>query len=122
MNIYDYLFLIVIFSVLSVTGVLLISFISGNFRNGQRLREGLYQRMGMLRMKKMLVKREVNVGDYLHKSMISDIERDIRVCENCNRITECDAALCSVKATDLSFCPNDTEFRKVKTKLSGASV
>lgn len=100
-----------------ITGVLLVSFIGGNFRTGQRLREGLSQRLGMLRMKKMLIKREINIKDYLHDSMISDIEGHIRTCEGCNRTDECDTALNTGKQ-DLSFCPNDNEFKKVKVNLS----
>lgn len=116
MNIFEYLFLIFIFSVLAVTGILLISFISGNFKTGQSLREGLSQRLGMLRMKKMLGKRGIGINDYLHKSRINDIERHIRACESCDRIEECDSSLNTSKE-DLSFCPNDSEFKKVKTKL-----
>lgn len=118
MNLIGIIFVIGVLGLLVMTGFILAAIISGNFRTGQRLRKGFAQRVRMLRLRRMLERRKINVEAYLHDAMIHDIDRHIRICEGCEKLKECDASLNAVgkKETDLSFCPNDADFVKLKSQ------
>ena len=68
----------------------------------------------MLRLGRMLKKRGINTETFLHEAPFHDIESNIRNCESCGKVKECDAALDEsvLEKTELTFCPNDDAFRK----------
>ena len=98
-------------------GVLLAGVINENFKTGQRLREALAERVKLLRLVRMLKKRGVDVTSFLHEAPIHEIEANLRACEGCNKITECDNALSTPvhSEVNLEFCPNDRTLAKLKT-------
>ncbi|GEM_PF-3591522 len=68
----------------------------------------LYNSLQRVRLFKMLRRRGVDVGDYLRKTEVSDMRRQIARCETCQNIRACDSALEREDAAggDISFCPN----------------
>lgn len=120
MSLFGYLFVFFIISILFVTGILLAGYIGSNYSRGRALRENLLHRIGMLRLGRMLKKRGIDVHAHLHKHLIHDIEKEIRQCESCERIDECENALKAKtqEEEDLSFCPNNEKLKQVKIDLS----
>jgi len=91
-----------------------------NFRVGLRFRDELARRIKFLRMDKMLKKRHINLRHYLHTEPITNIENQIRNCESCSVIKECDQAIKDSPSTDLSFCPNHEDFESITTIETGS--
>ena len=86
-----------------------------NFRVGLRFRDELARRVKFLRMDKMLTKRNIKLRHYLHTESITYIENQIRNCESCSEIKQCDQALKESSPADLSFCPNHEGFESITT-------
>ena len=113
MNFSGYVYLLAIFSVLAITGILLAAYIFANFRTGQSVREVLSKRIGALRLKKMLKLQGINFSDFLYGQLVHDIEKQVRACEGCNKTAECDQALKQhEKNANLQFCPNYESIRQ----------
>ncbi len=105
---------LIILLILLVAVVLTVAVLS-NFRVGLRFRDELARRIKFLRMDKMLTKRNIKLGHYLHTESIAKIEKQIRNCESCSEINQCDQVLKESAAPDLSFCPNDEDFKSITT-------
>ncbi|MBI4005165.1 MAG: hypothetical protein HY356_00740 [Gammaproteobacteria bacterium] len=116
MNIFGFIYVLFISGILVFTGIRLVSVINGNFRTGQRLRETLADRIKLIRLGRMIKMHGIDIKTYLHKAPVHEIESNIRDCEGCNRITDCDGALGGIEpmqARNLSFCPNDEFLQKL---------
>lgn len=107
-----YLLLITVILFFALVG--LIGIINTNFRAGQRLRAALLERIKLLRLGRMLKRRGIDTATFLHEAGFHDIETNIRNCESCGKIKECDAVLevSAAQSGDLSFCPNDKVLKK----------
>ena len=86
-----------------------------SFRVGLRFRDELARRVKFLRMDKMLTKRNIKLRHYLHTESITNIENQIRDCESCSKIKQCDQALRESLPADLSFCPDHEGFDSITT-------
>lgn len=86
-----------------------------NFRVGLRFRDELARRVKFLRMDKMLTKRNIKLGHYLHTESVTNIENQIRNCESCFEIKQCDQVLKESSPADLNFCPNHEDFESITT-------
>jgi hypothetical protein len=64
----------------------------------------------------MLSKRNIKREDYLHTESVTNIENQIRNCESCPVIKQCDEVLKEGSPADLSFCPNDEAFESITKK------
>ena len=105
---------LIILLILLVAVVLTVAVLS-NFRVGLRFRDELARRIKFLRMDKMLTKRNIKLEHYLHTESITKIENQIRNCESCSEIKQCDQVLKESSPPDLSFCPNDKDFKSIST-------
>ena len=105
-----------IISLILIIAAIMAMGISGNFRTGLRLREDLAQRIKFLRLDKMLSKRNIKREHYLHVESVTNIENQIRSCETCSIIKQCDEALKGSSPVDLSFCPNDKDLDSITNK------
>jgi len=107
-------YLLLIAGVLFVTVTGLVRIINNNFRTGQRIREALGERIKLLRLGRMLKKRGISADTFLHEAAFHDIESNLRNCESCGQVKQCDAALevSAAENKDLSFCPNDKALKK----------
>lgn len=115
----SFLAFLCVFIVLFLTGIgiLLAGVINENFKTGQRLREALAERVKLLRLVRMLKKRGIDVTTFLHEAPVHEIEANLRTCEGCDKITECDNALSQPvhSKVNLGFCPNDRTLAKLQT-------
>ncbi len=120
MNLFSILFIGCILFFSCVIAVYFVIAIYNNFKVGQRTRDNLIERIKMLRLNKMLVKRKINVKKYLHTIPIYQIENHLRNCESCMNIEECDQELTSVNKEDsnYSFCPNAESFKELQEELN----
>lgn len=120
MNLFSVLFIGCILFFSCVIAVYFIIAILNNFKMGQRTRESLTERIKMLRLNKMLEKRKINLMGYLHTVPIHKIENQLRNCESCMNIDECDKELASIKKEDInfSFCPNAESFTELREKIN----
>ncbi len=98
--------------------------ISGNVRVGQRFREKLMERLKQLPFNRMLGKRNLDVNDYLHNMPVTDIEKQLRNCDECTAKEECKETLEDEEKSekDYSFCPNDEYFKQAKSSESKPST
>lgn len=103
-----------------VVAVVMAVAVLNNFKVGLRFRDELARRVKYLRMDKMLTKRNINLRHYLHTESITNIENQIRSCESCSVIDECDQALKESSPADLSFCPNHEDFESITNKETDA--
>jgi len=108
--------LVLIILVILVVAIVIFTAIVGDFRMGLSVREAIAQRIKYLRLDKMLVKRNIKREDYLHTESVTNIENQIRNCESCSVIKQCDEALKEGSPADLSFCPNDEDFESIAKK------
>jgi hypothetical protein len=109
--------LIVLISlVILIVAVVIFTAIVGDYKTGLSIRDAIAQRVKYLRLDKMLAKRNIKREDYLHTESITNIENQIRNCESCSEIKQCDEALKQGSPADLSFCPNDEVFESIANK------
>jgi hypothetical protein len=108
--------LVLITLVILVVAVVIFVAIVGDFRTGLTVREAIAQRIKYLRLDKMLAKRNIKREDFLHTESVMNIENQIRNCESCSVIKQCDEALEEGSSADLSFCPNDEIFESIANK------
>jgi hypothetical protein len=85
-----------------------------NVKAGQKFREQLLNRLEQFPIVKMLIKRNINVSEYLHSVPINDIEKQLQNCNKCSAKKECGDVLENVVEIPYSFCPNDEDFKKIK--------
>ena len=112
----SYILLIIITSLILLIAAVLVIAISSNFRMGLRIRNELTQRIKFLRLDKMLQKRNIKREHYLHTESVTSIENQIRNCEACSVIKQCDESLEESSTADLSFCPNHEDFESIAKK------
>ena len=103
---------------LVILAVALVIFVAivGDFRSGLSIRDAFAQRIKYLRLDKMLAKRNIKREHYLHTESVMNIENQIRNCESCSVIKQCDEALKEGLPSDLGFCPNDEIFESIANK------
>ena len=108
--------LILLALVILVVAVVILTAILGDFRSGLSIRDAFAQRVKYLRLDKMLAKRNIKREEYLHTESVTNIENQIRNCESCSVIKQCDEALKEGAPADLSFCPNDEVLESIANK------
>lgn len=112
------IFAVLILVVLGLIAVTLKIAISGNVKVGQRLRDALLERLDRLPFKRMLKKRNIDASVYIPEPLPeetgADIEKQLRNCETCTAVNECEESLAKEDATnrDYSFCPNDDSLKQ----------
>ncbi len=108
--------LVLLALVILVVAVVILTAILADFRSGLTIRDAFAQRVKYLRLDKMLAKRNIKREDYLHTESVTNIENQIRNCESCPVIKQCDEVLKEGSPADLSFCPNDEAFESITKK------
>ncbi len=98
-----------------IVAVLMAFAVTRDFKLGLRFRDELARRIRLLRLDKMLKKRGITCENYLHVESVTNIEKQIRNCESCSETKQCDQVLKENSPTDLSFCPNDEDFKSITT-------
>ena len=106
---------ILITLLLMMVAVLVALAVTRDFKVGLRFRDELARRIRLLRLDKMLKKRGITRENYLHVESVTNIENQIRNCESCSETKQCDQILKENSPTDLSFCPNDEDFKSITT-------
>lgn len=72
-----------------------------------RIREGLRQRLGGLRLGRMLAHRGIATETYLESTAPDEAKSQLSACEGCAALVQCDNALSSTApGQDFSFCAN----------------
>lgn len=113
-------FAMLILVVLGLIAVTLKIAISGNVKVSQRLRGALLERLDRLPFKRMLKKRNVDVSVYIPEPLpeetAADIEKQLRNCETCTVVNECEESLAKEDAAnqDYSYCPNDDSVKSIE--------
>ena len=80
-------------------------------------RRDVNQRMDKLRIHKMLDKLGINRSRYFSAIKPATTEQHLFICERCPKPDTCDQYLEDDGAADpASFCPNHTDFEKLKRK------
>ena len=90
--------------------------ITNIFRVELRFRDELAERVKFSRQDKMLAKRNIKREHYLQTESVTSIENQIRNCESCSPIKQCDQILKESSPADLSFCPNDEDLESIAKK------
>lgn len=90
--------------------------ITNIFRVELRFRDELAERVKFSRLDKMLAKRNIKREHYLQTESVTSIENQIRNCESCSPIKQCDQTFKESSPADLSFCPNDEDFESIAKK------
>lgn len=111
--------------ILAVTAVRMLLAIGTNFAAGRAVRAGLRHRVTRLRLGRMLARRGIDVNTYLHEMPMTDLEGQIRACENCEQTTACNHTLAKGgrdAPSDLGFCPNDIPLTEYKAKVERIAV
>jgi len=116
MNYLPIILIVLISLVILVVAIVIFIAIVGDFRTGLSVREAIAQRVKYLRLDKMLAKRNIKREHYLHTESITNIENQVRTCESCSVIKQCDEALKESSPADLSFCPNDEVLESIANK------
>lgn len=86
---------------------------------GRQLQQGLEDGVSGLRLKRMLQKRHIDVDEYLHRENSSDIREQIRRCESCDSLDECDHYLGTAPGktkAEPDFCPNQAVLDRITEK------
>lgn len=108
-------FLLVILGfVVLLSGFAIIYFLG----SGQEYRETMMAMLNKLPIKRMLEKRGIDIDNYLREQSALDVREHIRNCSHCTTKGECEEQLAKKESpeTDYSFCPNDENFKIIKTK------
>lgn len=108
MSISNLLLVVAILLVIAIIGATFFIAMSSSMAVGIRLRRLLGARLEVLPFQRMLKKRNVDIGKYLHEAPIADIEQALQNCERCQNLRKCDETLTqdSSGQQDYSFCPN----------------
>lgn len=117
MSILAITYILIISALLVYTGVTLIAVIRGNFGVGQHLRRTLDERIKLLRLVRLLKKRQIDKTSYLTETPLHDLVNQVRQCESCVNTDECDRYLAGKKMNhngDIDFCPNNTFFISIR--------
>ena len=115
------LFLIIAGGALAVAVFAMFFICIQNCRFLHSYRQGLRQRIGDLRIHRMLESLGISRRRYLRKALIAEVETHLSRCQQCPNIPECDAAL---EQGDTSngdaFCPNFRELARFsRRRVSG---
>lgn len=102
---------------LIVTTLLVIAVIVGlprdiirNSLNGIMHREKVLERIGKLRLHKMLAALGIDENQYVYNTRLTDIETHMHRCSDCGAKQECDRQLASENVSGADrFCPNNEE-------------
>lgn len=118
MNLHTVIFIAVICLVLSVIGVTLFIAFSGSLGVRERIRRRLATRMKELPFYRLLRRRNINIGRHIAETPIADLEKEVKNCEACASVKECEKVLSQPEdaKVDYSFCPNDPVIRKTEKK------
>jgi uncharacterized protein DUF6455 len=81
-----------------------------NFLLGKSFRLGYLENITNLRFGQMIKKHGLNTNQFIHRTPITDIEKQLNNCHSCSKTSECDRVLQKtvVKESELTFCPNHT--------------
>lgn len=72
-----------------------------------RIRDGLRQRLGGLRLARMLARRGIATEAYIERTTPDAAKAQLAACEGCAAVAQCDNALDSdLPRQDFSFCAN----------------
>ncbi len=91
--------------VLVVTGILIFAAIVHDIRQGQSFRERLSVRLAGLRLRQVLPRLGIDPHRYLYTHFVVDIEKQLRACESCEYLAQCDACLGKCSPEEMQFCP-----------------
>lgn len=91
--------------VLVVTGILIFTAIVHDIRQGQSFRERLSVRLAGLRLRRVLPRLGIDPHRYLYTHSIVDVEKQLRACESCDHLAQCDACLGKCSSEEMRFCP-----------------
>ena len=80
MNVVSSLLIALMAALLMVTIGRLIVAIAGDVLRSNRVRANLKDRLRLLRMNKMLARRNIPLDEYLHGESVSDVEQRVRAC------------------------------------------
>ncbi len=115
MNLLAGIYLLIIVGLVFYTGIRLVALIGANYLAGRRVKEAFAERIKMLRLNRMLKKRQIAPADYLHRFSVPNLEQQIRACESCLKTTDCDRFLSGETSDgDLTFCPNGKNLSAVE--------
>lgn len=117
MSILAITYILIISALLVYTGVALIAEMRGNFCVGQHIRRTLDERIKLLRLGRLLKKRQIDKAAYLTDTPLHDLVSQLRQCEACVNTDECDRYLAGKKNYngDIDFCPNNTFFPSIRS-------
>ena len=110
-------FLLIIAALLLYTGVQLCQAIISNYHRAGELRRHLAYRIKTLPMFRMMQQQDIPLQYYLHYQSISDIERQVRRCESCNKKEFCSKELGKSPA-EHEYCENDPELEEIRISLA----
>ncbi|MCK5361023.1 MAG: hypothetical protein KAJ95_10380 [Gammaproteobacteria bacterium] len=113
--------LIIVFFILLATAITfgLFRAITKSSQQGETFYQKLTDRIGQLRMHKMLQALGINEKEYTRSNQVNEIEMHINRCRDCGNTEQCDAELESgeVKHAD-QYCPNNEDLLRSAHKKS----
>ncbi|MGA7799468.1 MAG: DUF6455 family protein [Gammaproteobacteria bacterium] len=81
--------------------------IERNLARGQTVRADMEQRLGRLLLGRLLQRAGIDVRYFLHSRYLHEIEREMRLCQACERTDRCRRCLHAHQPlSDFDFCPN----------------
>ena len=112
------IFIAVVCLVLAVMGATLVIAFSGSRDVGARVRRRLAERLRALPFYRLLRRRKVDVVRHLEEAPIEALEQELKNCEACPNVRQCDEALGrpEEEEVDYSFCPNEPAIRDIKKR------
>ncbi len=111
MNLFSQVFLAVLAILFLTTVYSLVAHIVRNLQQGLKLRGSLAARVEQLRLHRMIGKLGIDVGTYVHRVRVADVEKHMATCRDCTTQTACDERANPDTAADYSFCPNQESLR-----------
>ena len=96
-----------------------------NYATGKQFRKTRQQRVKQIRLSRMLVQRRVDEKEYVSCLPIHELEQEIRNCETCTQLQQCDSVLKASKHQHshhnaeqmYTFCPNDKRISQWSTTV-----
>lgn len=96
--------------------------IAMNLIKGRKFHHSLEKEFDRLRLSNMLAAVGINKTAYIYQTNVNDIHRQMDNCSACANTDECDTNLAKpeLDVTEIEFCNNEAELRKIKQQQSQA--
>lgn len=111
---FDTLFFLFLGVVIVILFILMIVNVIHNLRFLSERRRDLMQRVGELRLSKMLLLQNIPLKKYFEKTSDVEKSRHIWACERCPNSDECNQALAGEDLDAQDFCPNYPRLKGLK--------